>query len=193
MKPELTLYHDLLGDIKMRVRQAQHRAAISANAEMIFMYWEIGRMIAERQKLEGWGASVIPRLATDLKNELPEQKGFSERNIKRMVQFWAAYPQLLAIGPPSVAHLEETTAPVKIRPPSVAQSSPSTAKRTTDHSASAILQKAVTQLSWVHNIVLLQLKNPSTRLWYAQPPFGKTVLRMVLVPSQAKVYFCVYR
>lgn len=46
---ELTLYRDLLGDIKTRVRQAQHRAALSANAEMILMYWEIGRMIADRR------------------------------------------------------------------------------------------------------------------------------------------------
>ena len=81
MKPEeLTFYRDLLGDIKTRVRQGQRRAALSANAEMIHMYWDIGRMIAARQEKEGWGAGVIPRLAVDLKNELPEQKGFSERN-----------------------------------------------------------------------------------------------------------------
>ena len=52
---ELTLYRDLLGDIKTRVRQAQHRAALAANAEMILMYWDIGRMIAARQEKEGWG------------------------------------------------------------------------------------------------------------------------------------------
>jgi hypothetical protein len=91
---ELTLYRDLLGDIKTRVRQAQHRAALSANAEMILMYWDIGRLIAARQKEEGWGAGVIPRLAADLKNELPEQKGFSERNIGRMIAFYREYPIL---------------------------------------------------------------------------------------------------
>ena len=96
--PELALYHHLLGDIKARVRQAQHRAVLSANAEMILMYWDIGRMIAARQEQEGWGAGVIPRLAVDLKNELPEHKGFSQSNIKRMVRFWEAYPQLFSIG-----------------------------------------------------------------------------------------------
>ena len=65
---ELTFYRDLLGDIKTRVRVGQHRVALSANAEMIGMYWDIGRMIAARQKLEGWGTGVIPRLAADLKN-----------------------------------------------------------------------------------------------------------------------------
>lgn len=107
-REELALYRDLLGEIKSRLRSAQRRAALSANAEMIAMYWDIGRMIAARQEKEGWGAGVIPRLAADLKNELPEQKGFSERNIKRMVQFWNAYPQLFPIGPPPVAQLEST-------------------------------------------------------------------------------------
>lgn len=51
----------------------------------------IGRMILERQEREGWGASVIPRLARDLRNELPEVKGFSERNIGYMIRFAREY------------------------------------------------------------------------------------------------------
>ena len=47
MKPaELALYRDLLGDIRHRVRGAQQRAALSVNAEMLLMYWDIGRLIA---------------------------------------------------------------------------------------------------------------------------------------------------
>lgn len=87
----LGIYRDLLGDIKSRVRAAQGRAALSANAEMILLYWDIGRMILERQEREGWGTSVIPRLAVDLKNELPEEKGFSPRNIGRMIAFYRSY------------------------------------------------------------------------------------------------------
>ena len=34
---------------------------------------------------------VIPRLATDLKNDLPEEKGFSERNIGYMIRFAREY------------------------------------------------------------------------------------------------------
>ncbi len=71
---ELVLYSELLSDIKERVRRAQYRAILAANAEMILMYWEIGRMITLRQTSEGWGTKVIPRLAVDLKNELPEEK-----------------------------------------------------------------------------------------------------------------------
>jgi hypothetical protein len=91
-KNDLTAYHELLGDIKVRVRQAQIQAALSVNATMILLYWDIGRMIAGRQAQQGWGAKVIPRLAIDLKNELPEEKGFSPANLKRMVRFWSVYP-----------------------------------------------------------------------------------------------------
>ena len=92
MSNELTFYRELLGEIKSRIRQAQIKAALSVNAEMIEMYWDIGRIIDERQQQEGWGARVIPRLARDIRNELPELKGFSERNIKRMLRFYREYP-----------------------------------------------------------------------------------------------------
>lgn len=80
-------YPTLLADIKRRVRHAQTRAMLAVNAELIHLYWDIGALIDGRQKQEGWGAAVIPRLAKDLHNELPEEKGFSERNIKRMLAF----------------------------------------------------------------------------------------------------------
>ncbi len=60
----------------------------SVNAELIRLYWDIGQMIDDRQQRRGWGASVIPRLSAELRNELPELKGFSTRNMDRMVAFF---------------------------------------------------------------------------------------------------------
>ncbi len=81
-------YPSLLADIKQRIRAAQVRASLSANVELIRLYWDIGRVIEARQRQEGWGRAVIPRLARDLHNEMPEVKGFSERNIGRMIAFY---------------------------------------------------------------------------------------------------------
>ena len=81
-------YAQLLKDIKARIQQSRTRAIFSLNAEMIRLYWDIGRMIDGRQQEEGWGSAVIPRLARELHNELPEEKGYSERNIKRMLAFY---------------------------------------------------------------------------------------------------------
>ncbi|NQU38669.1 MAG: DUF1016 domain-containing protein [Lentisphaerae bacterium] len=166
---ELMLYRNLLGDIKSRVRHAQHRAALSANAEMLRLYWDIGRMIDARQEQEGWGAGVIPRLAVDLKNELPEEKGFSETNIKRMVQFNQEYPDLFSIGARPVHQLEDCFITSEKGARAVPQLPQKRDSGALDPTTSPIAQRAVAQLSWGHNIVLIQkLKHLPTRIWYAQ-------------------------
>lgn len=100
---ELTEYAGLLADIKTRIQAAQTRALLAVNTELVRLYWEIGRLLNERQMSEGWGAAVIPRLAADIRDELPEVKGFSERNLKRMLAFFRAYPDAGALVPQAVA------------------------------------------------------------------------------------------
>lgn len=170
MKPEeLTFYRDLLGDIKTRVRQGQRRAALSANSEMIHMYWDIGRMIAARQEKEGWGAGVIPRLAVDLKNELPEQKGFSERNIGYMIRFAREYDSS-AILQRSVAKL--VPQPVALIGQPKIEGSGMVQQPAAQLNSTAmlpILQRSVAQLPWGINITLMQkIAHLPTRLWYAE-------------------------
>jgi len=74
-------YAGLLTDINQRIRVAQVRTAMAGNASMLTLYWEIGGVLAERQKREGWGSAVRPRLAVHLHNDLPEVKGFSARKM----------------------------------------------------------------------------------------------------------------
>jgi hypothetical protein len=100
---ELRQYAGLLAEVKSRIQAAQTRAVFAVNAELIRLYWEIGRVLDERQASEGWGAAVIPRLACDLRNELPEVKGFSERNLKRMLGFFRAYAAAPGFVPQAVA------------------------------------------------------------------------------------------
>ena len=67
---------------------------MNANASMICLYWNIGRIILERQEEEGWGAKVIDRMSKDLKIAFPEMFGFSPRNIKymrKLAQCWLDY------------------------------------------------------------------------------------------------------
>jgi predicted nuclease of restriction endonuclease-like (RecB) superfamily len=162
-KSELAIYSQLLADIKQRVRNAQHRVILSANAEMTLMYWDIGRMIVSRMDREGWGAKVIPRLAVDLRNELPEQKGFSERNIKRMLRFHREYPELQQAVtqkvPQAVAQIAVgPDGELPIVPQAVAQL-PSPAEGS----------ETFALIPWGHNMVLMEkVKEPSDRLWYAR-------------------------
>ena len=94
------LYKDLLTSIKRRIKEAQIKASLSVNSEMILMYYDIGRIILEKQNVEGWGAGVIPKLSKDISNELPELKGFSERNIGYMIRFAKEYDKNLILQQP---------------------------------------------------------------------------------------------
>lgn len=73
-----------LSNLKKQVREAQLRAIVSVNSELILLYWQIGREILDRQDKHGWGAKIIEQLATDLKREFPDMSGFSIRNLKHM-------------------------------------------------------------------------------------------------------------
>jgi len=87
-----TGYAELLESLKVRIRQAQIRAALAVNRELVLLYWHIGKEILQRQQQEGWGAKVIERLAQDLSREFPDMKGFSPRNLKYMRAFVDAWP-----------------------------------------------------------------------------------------------------
>jgi predicted nuclease of restriction endonuclease-like (RecB) superfamily len=81
-----------LSELKTRIHNAQQRATLAVNRELVLLYWQIGQDILARQGREGWGAKVIERLAQDLRNAFPEMKGFSPRNLKYMRAFAEAWP-----------------------------------------------------------------------------------------------------
>jgi len=48
-------YVNLLENLKQKIRQARLKAALTVNAELLAIYWEVGKAISEQEKLEGWG------------------------------------------------------------------------------------------------------------------------------------------
>ena len=85
-------YIDFLSDVKSRIKEAQIKAAVTVNRELILLYREIGQGILEQQIKKGWGAKVIDHLSADLQKSFPEMKGFSPRNLLFMLAFAEAYP-----------------------------------------------------------------------------------------------------
>jgi len=83
----LSEYVEFFSKLKDEIWQAQIRAAVFLNKEVILLYWKIGKSILQQQNSLGWGAKVIDRLSKDLKKEFPAMKGFSPRNIKYMRAF----------------------------------------------------------------------------------------------------------
>ncbi len=80
-------YGATLKAITQRVQRERARAVLAVNSAMVLLYWDIGRLILERQTLEGWGAKVIDRLARDLRKSFPAMQGFSSRNLLFMRNF----------------------------------------------------------------------------------------------------------
>ncbi len=60
-------YAHLLAEVKERVRSAQYEALKAVNTELVGLYWDIGRMIVERQAGATWGKSIVQQLAGDSK------------------------------------------------------------------------------------------------------------------------------
>ena len=155
------LYATLLADIKQRVQRAQVRAMLAVNAELIRLYWDIGRVIDERQQQEGWGAGVIPRLARDLHTDLPEEKGFSERNIKQMLAFYREYAQLSFVQQPAAQIETEPKVP---------------------QAAALFTAELILALPWTHHAILMaKVKDPATRHWYMQAALEHGWSRSILV------------
>lgn len=84
-------YAETLNVLKERIRSAQIKASLSVNEKLLELYWDIGKIIIDKQKEEGWGIKVIDRMARDLKVAFPKMTGFSVRNMLYMKQLAESY------------------------------------------------------------------------------------------------------
>ena len=94
-----TEYVTLLVAIKERIRSAQYEALRAVNKGMISLYWDIGKMIVEKQKGKTWGKGIVENLAKDLQVEFPGIRGFSSQNLWRMKQFYETYASKEKLSP----------------------------------------------------------------------------------------------
>jgi predicted nuclease of restriction endonuclease-like (RecB) superfamily len=85
-------YGAALQAAKAAIQAARTRAVLAVNAELIGLYWELGRLIADRQTAEGWGTKVVERFSNDLRNEFPGMTGLSRTNLLYMRAFALAWP-----------------------------------------------------------------------------------------------------
>ena len=155
-------YGILLTDIKQRVTSAQTRAVLAVNGELVRLYWDVGQLLHHRQKTEGWGVAIIPKLSKDLHNEMPEVKGFSERNIGRMIAFFREYPHLdlfLPVG----AKMEAEA----ILPPVVAKLKEN--RESIPHADYKFPSELICAVPWAHhNLLIAKVKDGPTRKWYME-------------------------
>ena len=120
-------YKNWLVDFKNQIRNNQLKATLAVNAALINFYWEIGKMISEKEQV--WGSKLIQQVSKDLKEEFPDLKGLSTRNLKYCIYFYNFYNN--QFGQQLVAQIENT-----------------------DIQKNTIGQQAVAQIPCGHNIVI---------------------------------------
>jgi predicted nuclease of restriction endonuclease-like (RecB) superfamily len=127
----------LLNTLKSDIENARLKVALTANEQLLELYWKIGNRIQQQRNAEGWGTKIIENLSNDLKAFFPDMTGISPRNLKYMQSFAEAYPLFLQA---------------------------SLAKKETKI---AILQVPLAKLPWYHHITLLdKIKNTEERIFY---------------------------
>lgn len=78
-------------EITAIIDRSRERMFRSINRELIDTYWEIGRYISEKTKVNKWGKSIVNEFADFIQMRYIGLKGFSSQNIWRMKQFYETY------------------------------------------------------------------------------------------------------
>lgn len=165
-------YRRFIQDLKQRIMSARISAARAVNRDIIFLYWDIGQGIVEKQRVLGWGDSVVEMVAADLRRAFPGVKGFSSDSVWRMRQFYLEYanPEFLEQAVPEIQRGKKT---------SLEQVVPEIEPATTPAEGHQILSQLVREwlvpVPWGHHIdILKKVKIPTARLWYlrATAQFG---------------------
>ncbi len=86
-------YINFFTEVKERIRRSQYEALKAVNKELIQLYWDIGRMIVDKQQELGWGKSVVEQLSKDIQKEYPGIQGFSTTNLWNMRLFYSEIQQ----------------------------------------------------------------------------------------------------
>lgn len=84
-------YKNWLQEVKQHIREARIKVALAANSELVFFYFELGKMLSDKSKDSHWGNNWLGQLSIDLRKDFPDMEGFSKTNlynIKRFCQFY---------------------------------------------------------------------------------------------------------
>lgn len=144
-KPSNTKLYTQIVDL---LQSARNKVVRTINQTMVTTYFEIGRMIVEEEQ-DGkdraeYGKKVIKELSKVLTKEFG--KGFSERNVEQMRQFYIVYskPQTLS---------------------AVFKNKSQTSSAISENNISETSARSF-NLSWSHYLKLMRIDNKNERMFY---------------------------
>ena len=159
-------YKHWLHELKSKIRSAQAKAALAVNSALIHFYWDLGKMISEKEKV--WGSKLINQISQDLKAEFPEIQGLSSSNLKYCIRFYSFYQH--SIGQQPVAQLPNTTYLVENQDFLIGQQAVDQLENSPFISQQAVdqfWQQPVAKIPWGHNILIFsKSKDVEEALFY---------------------------
>jgi predicted nuclease of restriction endonuclease-like (RecB) superfamily len=78
-------------DVLRHIQHSRQKVFAQINTALIDLYWQIGQIISHKVSTEAWGKGVVTELAAFIPQQDPELKGFSDKNLWRMKQFFETY------------------------------------------------------------------------------------------------------
>lgn len=139
--------------IETLIDTAKLKTAINVNMGMLSLYWTIGKQILDKQEKQGWGMQIIAQLSRDLSSCYPDDRGYSERNLRNMKRFASEYPDFPYLQVPLA----------KLRGSAIWQVALAKLRKDNDGFA----QVSLSQISWYHHISLIsKVKDDAERAYY---------------------------
>ena len=78
-------------EIVSMIQHTRNEVIRLANVSLIDLYWRVGKYISDKISVSEWGDGVVKQLADYIEKNSPEVKGFSDKNLWRMKQFYETY------------------------------------------------------------------------------------------------------
>lgn len=142
-------YEELLSGVVELLEAGRHQAARVVHSVLTASYWLVGkRLVEHEQKGESrapYGVELLERLSRDLQKRLG--RGFSERNLRQMRQFYLMWPKRQTLSA-----LSAESDAVEIRQTVSAEFAPGMAP--------------VFPLSWSHYVRLMSVDDSKARHYY---------------------------
>jgi hypothetical protein len=88
-------YRDAVLAIKNAVLTSRYKAAASANADQLTLYYSIGKFVSDNTRSDRWGSGAIEAISLQLQEEMPGLRGFSATNIKYMRRFYEEWEGII--------------------------------------------------------------------------------------------------
>lgn len=162
-KPINILDKDYLQWVKelcKRYRQSQVKAAVKVNHVVLQFYWELGKDICNKEAENKYGSKFYAALSRDLRNEMPDAEGLSERNLRYTKKFYQLYSQKIRI----LQQFAANSGSEILQQPA--------AKFNTEFSQQVAnqLKRDIFSIPWGHHMLLIDkfLTEPQKALFYVQ-------------------------